>query len=200
MDRTSQSAKVMRCRIMRAETLPDILQTNLRLLSVGLNPSLPSVAAGFYFANPRNRFWTALNTSSLLSEPVSPGPGSMQQLLEREGLGFTDLIKRPTRGASELRAQDYRQGAPDLRVLIEHYQPQYAWFHGKLAYKNFIRYGGMDTDGDDWGLQRHRIGETRIFVTPNPSPANAAYSLSDLVTWYNRLVFCMVSVTDEYGS
>ena len=138
----------------RAETLPDILQPGLSLLSVGLNPSLPSVAAGFYFANPRNRFWTALNASTLLSEPVSPGPDSMRLLLEREGLGFTDLVKRATRGASELRVQDYRQGAPGLRAIIELYQPRYAWFHGKLAYKNFIRYGGMDADGGDWGLQR----------------------------------------------
>lgn len=182
--------------MMRAETLPDILQTDLSLLSIGLNPSLPSVAAGFYFANPRNRFWTALNASTLLTEPVSPGPDSMQQLLEREGLGFTDLVKRPTRGAGELRVQDYRQGAPGLRALIERYQPRYAWFHGKLAYKNFIRYAGMETDGDDWGLQRQRMGETRIFVTPNPSPANAAFSLSDLVTWYNRLACCLASVTD----
>jgi TDG/mug DNA glycosylase family protein len=179
--------------MMRAETLPDILQTGLSVLSVGLNPSLPSVASGFYFANPRNRFWTALNASSLLSEPVSPGPDSMQQLLEREGLGFTDLVKRPTRGAGELRVRDYRQGAPRLRALIERYQPQYAWFHGKLAYKNFIRYGGMDTE-DDWGLQRQRVGETRLFVTPNPSPANAAFSLTDLVAWYNRLACCLASV------
>jgi len=186
--------------MMRTETLPDILQSDLSLLSIGLNPSLPSVAAGFYFANPRNRFWQALNASKLLNEPVSPGPDSMRQLLECRGVGFTDLVKRPTRGASELRVQDYRQGAPRLYALIERYQPQYAWFHGKLAYKNFIRYGGMDAEGDNWGLQRQRIGETRIFVTPNPSPANAAFSLADLVNWYNQLAFCLASVPDEYGS
>lgn len=180
--------------MMAADTLPDILTTDLNLLSIGLNPSLPSVAAGFYFANPRNRFWTALNASTLLSEPVSPGRGCMQQLLERDGLGFTDLVKRPTRGASELRVQDYREGALRLCALIARYQPRYAWFHGKLAYKNFIRYGGIHAEGEDWGLQRQPMGGTRIFVTPNPSPANAVYSLGDLVTWYNRLARCLVSV------
>ena len=79
--------------MMAADTLPDILTTDLSLLSIGLNPSLPSVAAGFYFANPRNRFWTALNASTLLSEPVSPGPGCMQQLLEREVI-FSDDLER----------------------------------------------------------------------------------------------------------
>ena len=176
---------------MAAETLPDSLHASLKLLSIGLNPSLSSLVGGYYFANPRNRFWTALNASTLLSEPVAPGPDSMQYLLECEGLGFTDLVKRPTRGAGELRIKDYRQGAPRLRTLIERYQPRYAWFHGKLAYKNFVRYGGMDSDGDEWGLQRQCVGGTRIFVTPNPSPANAAFSLNELVIWYNRLADCL---------
>ncbi len=169
------------------DTLPDSLRPGLKLLSIGLNPSLPSVAAGFYFANPRNRFWKALNASSLLSAPVNPGPAAMQQLLERESLGFTDLVKRPTRGAAELRVQDYREGAPGLRALIERYQPQCAWFHGKLAYRHFVRFAGLDAHACAWGLQRQGIGATRIFVTPNPSPANAAFSLEVLVDWYNRL-------------
>jgi len=32
-----------------------------------------------------------------------------------------------------------------------------------------------------------RIGDSRVFVTPNPSPANAAFSLEDLTDWYARL-------------
>ncbi len=176
---------------MTAETLTDSLRANLKLLSIGLNPSLPSIVGGYYFANPRNRFWAALNASTLLSEPVAQGPNVMQHLLEHEGLGFTDLVKRPTRGAGQLRVKDYTQGAPVLRALIERYQPSYAWFHGKLAYKNFTRYAGLDAAGDEWGLQQWCMGSTRIFVTPNPSPANAVFSLSDLVDWYNRLADCL---------
>ena len=37
------------------------------------------------------------------------------------------------------------------------------------------------------GLQPRSIGATRVFVTPNPSPANAVYSLEDLADWYRRL-------------
>jgi TDG/mug DNA glycosylase family protein len=160
---------------------------NLRLLSVGLNPSLPSVAAGFYFANPRNRFWKALNASSLVTESVEPGIPAMRVLLEREAMGFTDLVKRPTRGAADLRAADYRAGAPRLLTLIERYQPVCAWFHGKVAYSQFLRYAETPTRDIGWGKQRQRIGDTWVYVTPNPSPANAAWSLGDLVDWYNRL-------------
>jgi TDG/mug DNA glycosylase family protein len=177
------------------KTLPDILDTDLRVLSIGLNPSLPSVAAGFYFANPRNRFWKALNSSTLLGEPVEPGSESMWRLLKLERIGFTDLVKRPTRGAAELRAQDYREGAPRLQALIKHYRPQLAWFHGKLAYRHFVRIAGLDGGADAWGLQPHVIDDTRIFVTPNPSPANAVFSLDELVSWYSALADCLCRLT-----
>jgi TDG/mug DNA glycosylase family protein len=183
----------MRCRINRAfrltdlKTLDDYLAPDLRLLSIGLNPSLPSVAAGFYFANPRNRFWKALNASRLLSAPVEPGRSAMQHLFEQEAIGFTDLVKRPTRGAVDLRAADYCAGTSLLQMVLEKHQPVCAWFHGKLAFKQFSHRVGLDLDKDAWGLQSVRIGATRIFVTPNPSPANAAYSLDDLVAWYDAL-------------
>ncbi len=169
------------------DTLPDLLAPGMRVLSIGLNPSLPSVAAGFYFANPRNRFWKALNASRLLQAPVQPGPEAMSLLLEREGIGFTDVVKRPTRGVADLRAADYREGAPRLHGLLETFDPDYAWFHGKVAFKQFVRHTSLACDDDVWGLQRLTVGNTRFFVTPNPSPANAAYSLDTLIGWFNAL-------------
>jgi len=176
------------------KTLPDFVQPGLRLLSIGLNPSLPSVQQGFYFANPRNRFWKVLNASGLLSTPVEPGPGAMAVLMQRERMGFTDLVKRPTRGAADLKAADYRAAAPRLHKLLETCQPQCAWFHGKVAYGYFVRYGDVAADGADWGLQDFYIGSTRIFVTPNPSPANAAFSMDDLLKAYRSLAACLEGV------
>lgn len=163
------------------KTLADFVAPELRILSVGLNPSLPSVEAGFPFANPRNRFWKALNASELLSAPVEPGIDAMRQLLERERIGFTDVVKRPTRGAADLRAADYREGAPRLRALIESLEPRWVWFHGKLAWQHYLRHA--DTGGNDegWGQQAWKVGSSRVFVTPNPSPANAAFSLDNLI-------------------
>ena len=167
------------------KTLPDFVAPGLRILSVGLNPSLPSVEAGFPFANPRNRFWKALNASKLLSAPVEPGVEAMYRLLEQERMGFTDVVKRPTRGAADLRANDYREGAPRLRKLIESLEPCWVWFHGKLAWQYYLRYAGAGDKDTGWGMQPGGIGGSRVFVTPNPSPANAAFSLDDLVESYN---------------
>ncbi len=157
------------------------------MVSVGLNPSLPSVRAGFYFANPRNRFWRALAGSGLAPEVLVPGVAAMDYLFEVCAIGFTDVVKRPTAGARDLRAADYREGAPLLREKLEASQPLIVWFHGKLAYGHYLRYTGGHRGPIAWGEQDIRIGASQVFVTPNPSPANAVFSLEDLVGHYRRL-------------
>ncbi len=171
-------------------SLPDFLGPGLELLSIGLNPSIPSVQAGFYFANPRNRFWRALNAARLVPEHIEPGPGAEKLLFDRYRIGFTDVVKRPTPGLSALRAPDFRRGAPVLRDKLLRYRPLIAWFHGKEAYRRYLRYTGGDAGGVDWGEQALCIGAARVFVTPNPSPANAAYSLEDLAARYAALKTC----------
>ncbi len=169
------------------ETLPDYVAANLRVLSVGLNPSVPSVRAGFYFANPRNRFWRAFADSGLADSSGEPSPGYHRVLLRHDRIGFTDVAKRPSRQGHELRAADFRRDAPRLLQLLQDCRPQWAWFHGKQAYRSFLKYA-LDEAPEQirWGVQRRVVKPTRIFVTPNPSPANAAYSLADLQHWHRR--------------
>jgi TDG/mug DNA glycosylase family protein len=172
---------------MPQETLPDYLRSGLAIVSIGLNPSLPSVRAGFYFANPRNRFWRALNGSGLVPEPLVPGTAAMAYLFEECAIGFTDVVKRPTAGGRQLRAADFREGAPLLKAKLEDSGPLIAWFHGKQAYTNYLRYTGGSGNPVAWGEQAMQTGTSRVFVTPNPSPANAVFSLADLVGHYHRL-------------
>jgi len=168
-------------------TLPDYLCSGLSIVSVGLNPSLPSVREGFYFANPRNRFWRALQASELTGGLPEPGVEAMEVLFRQCRIGFTDVVKRPTAGSKDLRAADFHEWAPQLKYKLLHYQPAVAWFHGKLAYANYLKYAEGVRPAIDWGRQPRRIGGTRVFVTPNPSPANAAFSLDELSAWYRQL-------------
>ncbi len=166
------------------ETLPDYLEPGLDMVFVGLNPSTYSVRAGHYFANPRNRFWAALNRSGLVGVELTP---EQDGLLPSYGIGFTDVVKRPTPQAKGLTTADYRQGAPALRDKLLRYQPRIACFHGLTGYKAYLRYGEDAPPKAELGLQEGTIGGSRIFVIPNPSPANARYSLADLAEWYRRL-------------
>lgn len=169
------------------KTLPDFLAPALNIISVGLNPSLNSVAAGFYFATPQNRFWKALNASQLLSEPLTPSLASQEYLLTHYKMGFTDTVKRPSASGSSLRAADYRQWCPILKDTLLALSADIVWFHGKVAYRHYLAVNHQWKGELDWGLQPVNIGASQVFLSPNPSPANAAFSLNELIDWYNQL-------------
>jgi TDG/mug DNA glycosylase family protein len=164
--------------------LPDYLEKDLDIVFVGLNPSLYSARVGHYFANPRNRFWTALNRSGLVGRELSP---EQDASLLRYRIGFTDVVKRPTPQASGLSASDYRQWTPVLKAKLMEYQPRIICFHGLTGYKAYLRYAEGLEEKPLLGLQERSIGKSRVFVVPNPSPANARFSVNDLVNWYEQL-------------
>jgi len=170
------------------ETLPDYLRAGLHFISIGLNPSVASVEAGYYFANPRNRFWRALNNSRLANETLLPGEPAIRQLFEKYHIGYTDLVKRPTRMGKQLRVADFREAAPVLKEKLLRYRPQIAWFHGRDTYRHYLLHAeGLEME-IPWGAQKHLIGKARVYVTPNPSPANAQYSLADITKAYDAMV------------
>lgn len=170
-----------------AATLPDYLRDGLALVSIGLNPSPLSVQTGVYFANPRNRFWRALALSGLVTEPLPPSPATMQRLLHEHGIGFTDVVKRPTAGGGALRAADFWRDAPLLAGKLYRHRPAVAWFHGRTAWSGYLRHVERSRPRGQWGLQPERIGRSLVYVTPNPSPANAHFSLDTLVQCYQGL-------------
>ena len=174
-------------------TLPDYLAPGLALVFVGINPGTYSVARGHYFARSTSRFWPAFSRSRL-SRPVRRalgvdvlGPEHDAALL-RFGIGFTDVVKRPTANAAGLAPRDYATWAPVLGRRLHRYRPRVACFHGLTAYRPFAATAFPAADAPvGLGAQAPRIGMTRIFVVPNPSPANAHFTVADQTAWYDRL-------------
>jgi len=167
--------------------LPDYLRSGLRLLSVGINPGRVSSEQGFAFAHPRNRFWPAFNAAGIVPEPLTPSVAAVERLFNHYAIGFTDVVSRPTPMADDLTTADWRAGAPLLLEKLQRHQPAIAWFHGRLAIGNFLKYSGLDRRAGDMGLQPFAIGTTRIFLSPSPSPANASVSLDMLIENYREL-------------
>jgi double-stranded uracil-DNA glycosylase len=173
-------------------TLPDYLRRGLDLLFVGINPGTYSVDRGHYFARKTSRFWPAFSASRL-SLPVRQGLGVAVLTPEHDarllefGIGFTDVVKLPSANAAALDPKEFAAGAPQLRQRLVRYAPRVACFHGITAYRAFARYA-LGADGEaGLGPQRERLGRTRLFVVPNPSPANAHFTVVDQRRWYDRL-------------
>ena len=168
-------------------SLTDYIDYDLKILSVGLNPSIISVQKEFYFANPRNRFWRAFNQAKIISEQIIPDKEIHKKMLEQYAIGFTDVAKRPSSMGHELRAEDFKKDAPNLKERIFEYKPEIVWFHGKIAITKFMQYGCGVKSEWSWGFNQVDHFESKIFVTPNPSPANAAFSLEDLINRYRAI-------------
>jgi TDG/mug DNA glycosylase family protein len=160
---------------------------------VGINPSSYSVAAGHYFARKQNRFWPALSRSRL-SLPVRVALGRDQLgpeddlVLPEHGIGLTDVVKIPSSNASTLRPADYAEWAPRLIERLASVEPRVVCFQGAMAYGAFRRYGlGRPNAPVVLGPQEGALAGARIYVVPNPSPANAHFTPADQAAWYDRL-------------
>ena len=175
-----------------ADTLPDLLDRDLAVLFVGINPSTYSVERGHYFARPSNKFWPCVSQSvltraarrALAVERLLP---EHDVLLPRYGIGFTDVVKRPSARASEVTPAEFAAGVEALLAKLRRYRPRIACFHGVTGYRHVHRVLAGTREAVALGLQDLRLGPTRIFVVPNPSGANAHCSRSEQTAWYDEL-------------
>ena len=187
-------------------TLPDHLRPGLDLVFVGINPGLYSVQQGHYFARSTSRFWPAFSTSKL-SEGVRRALGTNTLRAEQDtelaccGIGFTDVVKRPSANAEDLNASDFQKWVPRLLDKLQRYQPLVACFHGLTAYRPFVKFALKSGDPVPMlGRQQEAIGATRLYVVPNPSPANAHFTLAEQTLWYDRLADFLAAVRPHPSS
>ena len=158
--------------------VPDVLAPDLRVVFCGINPGLVSAAAGAHFANPRNDFWRLLHDVGFTPRLLSPD--EQFEALEF-GIGLTNAALRTTRGSGDLRRRDFVGSAKRLSALAERLQPRWLAFVGKEAYR--VAFG----ERPDLGEQQRRLGETRLFVLPSTSPANAAVPYTERLRSFREL-------------
>jgi mismatch-specific thymine-DNA glycosylase len=158
--------------------VPDLLAPGLRLVLVGINPGRASAAAAAHFANPRNDFWRLLEASGLTPELL--GPERQAEVL-RYGIGITNAALRTTAGSGDLRASDFASSAARLGRIATELAPGVMAFVGKEAYR------GTFGERPELGLQARTLGETRLFVLPSTSPANAAVPWPERLRWFRAL-------------
>ena len=89
-------------------TLADLLRPGLRAVVVGINPSPVSVAAGHYYQGQLGqRFFRRLDEAGVINLPAA---GFQDDAAYAAGIGFTDVVKRPTRRANGLHPGELEHG------------------------------------------------------------------------------------------
>ena len=159
--------------------IPDVIGPGLRVLFCGINPGLYSGAVGHHFARPGNRFWKVLHRSGFTDHELSPFD---DRALLDIGIGITNLVGRTTAAAAELDTGELRRGASRLARKVERYRPAFVAFAGMGAYRTAFRRPDAAV-----GRQAETLSDAVIWLVPNPSGAQAAYQLDDLVGAFRAL-------------
>jgi TDG/mug DNA glycosylase family protein len=161
---------VVRARAVRARTLADIVAPGLRLLMVGLNPSLYSADRGVGYARPGNRFWPALMAAGIVTRDRDP-----DHALKAHRVGMTDAVKRATVGAKEISLSEYRQGMARVERLTQWLAPAAVCMVGLSGWRAAVEAGARP------GVQPELFGGRPVYLMPSTSGANAHAQLPDLV-------------------
>jgi TDG/mug DNA glycosylase family protein len=166
-----------------------VIAPGLRVLFCGINPGLYTAAVGHHFARPGNRFWPALFASGFTDQLVSPF--DERQLLS-SGYGVTNVVRRATATADQLRREELRAGGKRLAAKVRRYKPAVLAVLGLGAYR-----ATWDKPKAVIGRQEETMGETVLWVLPNPSGLNAHYQAKSLARMFSEL---KVAVDARYFS
>jgi TDG/mug DNA glycosylase family protein len=159
-------------------TLPDYLADRPDILFVGINPGSYSARQGRYYARATNRFWWALHASGLI--PLQLSPQEDWRVIEF-GLGLTDLVKRPTNSAADVRADEFAAGRQVLTEKIARVRPLIVCFNGLTGYQQFFQ------EPTQPGRQTRCLCGASVFVLPSTSARNAAYPRHLILGYFREL-------------
>lgn len=132
-----------------------------------------------HFGRPGNRFWPTLHRAGFTPRLFHP---SEQHELLQLGYGITNVVARATAAADELSREELLAGGKTLARKVRKYAPRYLAIVGIGAYRT-----AFEQPKAKMGLQDETIGDTRIWILPNPSGLNANYQVNELTSLFAEL-------------
>lgn len=136
-----------------------------RVLILGSFPSVKSREQNFYYGHPRNRFWPVI--AALFDAPVPVSVAEKRRLILSRGLALWDCVGScAVTGSSDASIRDVRPN--DLRAVLDVCPIGMICCNGRKSYEVYVK------------LIEPVIGREAVCL-PSTSPANAQWSLRDLV-------------------
>jgi len=161
------------------QSVRDVIAPDLRVLFCGINPGLYTAAIGHHFGRPGNRFWTVLHLSRFTDRLLSPF--EERALLDLD-LGITNIVNKATRVAEELTLDELRAGARVLERKVRRNHPRALAVLGLGAYRVAFARPRASV-----GRQPETIGDTALWVLPNPSGRTASYQMDAFTRLFGEL-------------
>lgn len=140
-----------------------------KILILGSFPSVKSREVCFYYSHPQNRFWKVL--AGVFEEEVPVTLDEKKSFLIQHQIALWDVIEScEIQGSSDA---SIRNAEPtDLAGLMQHTSIEKILINGKTAYQHYRK------------KQNHL--EVQTVCLPSTSPANAVWSLENLIKAYQE--------------
>lgn len=157
--------------------LPDKIPEDCHTLIVGFGPGKDSARTGHYYPGANNYMWKLLHRSGIMPELVKEGGDDVMVSM---GFGFTDVVKRPTKGTIQATHAEMMNAKPRLLHLVEDLGVKVVVFVGLDAIRTFLR---KPNHSIQYGIQEHVVlGDAIVFVVPSTSGASVGSTI-----WEDKL-------------
>ena len=148
-----------------------VFDKDSRILILGSFPSVRSREEGFFYGHPRNRFWKVV--SAVFSDKEPETVPEKKDFLHRNHIAVWDVIHScEITGSSDASIKNVVPN--DLRVILDAADIGNVYVNGRTAEKNYRKY------------TEDLTGRPAVCL-PSTSPANAAWSLEQLIAEWSRI-------------
>ena len=153
--------------------IPPVFDETSEILILGSFPSVKSREEAFFYAHPRNRFWTVL--AAVFQEETPQTVAQKKELLRRRHVALWDVLSAcDVSGSADA---SIRNAVPnDIGIILRAVQIEKIFLNGQTAasyYKKWIA----------------PAVTVPAVILPSTSPANAAFRTEDLIRiWREQIL------------
>ncbi|CAG8485989.1 10500_t:CDS:10 [Scutellospora calospora] len=171
--------------------IPDIIDFNLKVLFVEINPGNSSAETGHNFAHESNHFYPCLIESGITNNEYVTYMDD-RSFPTRFKIGIVNAVNRCTNSNAKnlSNAEKYNSIEPLLKK-VKKYKPKILCFVGKMIFDSFVKYcknNGLQSNRIFWNDQN---GFTKVFAMPSTSARVKSYEKSDKLRYFKELKILM---------